>query len=195
MENLVPFKRSSFVCTSYSSDGFIFTEYFNYWKSLLSTKSSTWRSSWDTLYFMRNQQLLCKTKPKPTLRSFNSPSDNCPNPFLIWWLLTPLVSWVHRPSTTKHFNWRQMSSISLCLLFLGRMSKGENTLCFNITCSYMSAFIDAMVNFSVTVFIHAPVFLFKLSSQTQKKCVQDLLISQSIICPLHMSNFFFTTTE
>lgn len=138
-------------------------------------RASLNEASWDILRFMRNQCLLWNTKPNPIWRSYNSPSDKCPNPFLIWLLLTLQVSGVHKPSTTMHSNWIQMSSTSLWFLFLGRrIEMGKYPAlqhCLQAICSL----IGPMVNSLITVFIHSPVSPFKLCLQTQKKCIQDFL--------------------
>ena len=140
---------------------------------------------------MRNPCLLWNTKPNPIWKSCNSPSDKCPNPFFIWLLLTLQVSWVHKSSTITHSNWIQMSSTSLWSLFLGRIIEMGKYHVLQHCLQAICALVGLMVNSSITVFIHAPVSTFKLCSQTQKKCVQDFLISQPTVCPLHMSNFFY----
>lgn len=140
---------------------------------------------------MRNQCLLWNTKPNnPIWKSCNSPSDKCPNPFFIWLLLTLQVSWVHKSSTIPHSNWIQMSSTSLWSLFLGKIIEMGKYHVLQHHLQAICALIGPMVNSPITVFIHAPVSPFKLCSQTQKKCVQEFLIPQPTVCPLHMSNFF-----
>lgn len=167
--------------------------HFNYWESLLSTKSFTQWSLRRYTPLHEKTSVCSETKPNPIWRSCNSPSDKCPNPFFIWLLLTLQVSWVHKSSTTMHSNWIQMSSTSLWSLFLGRiieMGKYPGLQhCLQAICSL----IVPMVNSSITVFIHSPVSPFKLCLQTQKKCIQDFL-TLSPQSAHYTWTIFFTTT-